>query len=153
MSQAGPRSKELSVRFLGGAGTVTGSKFLLASGSERILIDCGLFQGLKDYRLRNWAPLPVPGTRGRALQDGKKEIKMLGEIVPVRAKIKTIDGFSAHADQREILRWLKNFTRPPRKTFVVHGEPPAGQALAEEIRKTLGWSVEVPSYGKRVELT
>jgi metallo-beta-lactamase family protein len=93
------------------------------------------------------------GTRGRALQDGKKEIKMLGEIVPVRAKIKTIDGFSAHADQREILRWLKNFTRPPRKTFVVHGEPPASQALAEEIRKTLRWSVEVPSYGQTVKLT
>lgn len=93
------------------------------------------------------------GTRGRALQDGKKEIKMLGEIVPVRARIKTIDGFSAHADRGEILRWLKNFTRPPRKTFIVHGEPLASQALAEEIRKTLKWSVEVPSYGQTVRLT
>ena len=93
------------------------------------------------------------GTRGRTLQDGKKEIKMLGEIVPVRAKIKTIDGFSAHADQREILRWLKNFARPPRKTFIVHGEPAASQALAEEIRKSLRWSVEVPSYGQTVRLT
>jgi len=93
------------------------------------------------------------GTRGRALRDGKKELKLLGEIVPVRAKIKTIDGFSAHADRREILRWLKNFTRPPRKTFVVHGEPTASQALAEEIRKSLSWSVEVPSYGQTVRLT
>ena len=92
------------------------------------------------------------GTRGRVLQDGKKEIKMLGEIVPVRAKIKTIDGFSAHADQKEILRWLKNFTRPPRKTFVVHGEPPASRALAELIRKSLGWNTEVPSYGQTVIL-
>ncbi len=75
------------------------------------------------------------GTRGRALQDGKKEIKMLGEMVPVRAKIKTIDGFSAHADQREILHWLGNFTKAPQKTFVVHGEPSASSALAELIRK------------------
>ena len=54
------QSTDLTVRFLGGAGTVTGSKFLLAFGSDRVLIDCGLFQGLKDYRLRNWAPLQVP---------------------------------------------------------------------------------------------
>ena len=47
------------ITFLGGVGTVTGSKYLLESGSSRILIDCGLFQGLKQLRLRNWAPLPV----------------------------------------------------------------------------------------------
>src|SRR6266852_1636058 len=48
-----------SLRFLGAAGTVTGSKFLLEAGGHRLLIDCGLFQGLKELRLRNWAPLPV----------------------------------------------------------------------------------------------
>ena len=50
------------------------------------------------------------GTRGRSLQDGAKEIKMLGEVIPVRAKVKVLDGFSAHADQGEILRWLGTFT-------------------------------------------
>jgi len=50
----------LSLSFLGGAGTVTGSKFLLGSGGRRVLVDCGLFQGLKELRLRNWAPFPVP---------------------------------------------------------------------------------------------
>ena len=92
------------------------------------------------------------GTRGRALQDGKKEIKMFGEMVPVRAKIKTIDGFSAHADQQEILRWLGNFTRAPQKTFVVHGELPASSALAELIGKKLRWNTEIPKNGQRVIL-
>jgi len=50
----------LSLSFLGGAGTVTGSKFLVENGRRRILVDCGLFQGHKELRLRNWAPFPVP---------------------------------------------------------------------------------------------
>lgn len=55
----------LAISFLGGAGTVTGSKYLLESGDDRILVDCGLFQGLKQLRLRNWAPFPVtPGSVG-----------------------------------------------------------------------------------------
>jgi len=92
------------------------------------------------------------GTRGRALQDGKKEIKMLGETVPVRAKVKTVDGFSAHADQQEILRWLGNFKIAPRRTFVVHGEPPASEALAKLIKEKLGWRTEIPSYGQKIGL-
>ena len=47
------------ITFLGGAGTVTGSKYLVESGNKRVLIDCGLFQGFKQLRLRNWKPLPV----------------------------------------------------------------------------------------------
>lgn len=50
---------DLSVRFLGGAGTVTGSKFLIEAGTQRVLIDCGLFQGYKQLRLRNWKPLAI----------------------------------------------------------------------------------------------
>jgi metallo-beta-lactamase family protein len=50
----------LSLSFLGAAGTVTGSRFLLESGGSRLLVDCGLFQGLKDLRNRNWEPFPVP---------------------------------------------------------------------------------------------
>lgn len=92
------------------------------------------------------------GTRGRALQEGKKELKMFGEMVSVRAKIKTIDGFSAHADQREILRWLESFTKAPQKTFVVHGEPAASSALADLIRKKLRWDTEIPKTGQKVVL-
>jgi metallo-beta-lactamase family protein len=92
------------------------------------------------------------GTRGRLLQDGAKEIKILGEIVPVRAKIKLLDGFSAHADQAEILRWLGTFKKPPRKTYIVHGEPPAAAALADIIREQLKWTVEIAKYQQKVTL-
>lgn len=92
------------------------------------------------------------GTRGRALQDGKKELRMFGEMVPVRAKIKTIDGFSAHADQREILRWLESFKRPPQKSFVVHGEPSASSTLADLVRTKLRCNVEIPKSGQKAIL-
>lgn len=93
------------------------------------------------------------GTRGRSLQDGAKEIRMLGEVVPVRAKIKVLDGFSAHADQGEILRWLGTFKKPPRMTYLVHGEPPAAAALAEVIRERLKWNVEVARHQQKISLT
>jgi metallo-beta-lactamase family protein len=48
-----------TLMFLGGAGTVTGSRYLLEAGGERLMIDCGLFQGEKELRLRNWSPFPV----------------------------------------------------------------------------------------------
>lgn len=93
------------------------------------------------------------GTRGRSLQDGAKEVKMLGEVVPVRATIKALDGFSAHADQGEILRWLGTFKSPPRMTYIVHGEPPAANALAEVIRDKLGWTTEVARHQQKVMLS
>lgn len=93
------------------------------------------------------------GTRGQHLQQGAKEIKMFGQMIPVRARIRTIDGFSAHADQAEILRWLQGFQRPPQKTFIIHGEPKAANTLAQLIRERLKWNVEIPAYGDRVELS
>jgi metallo-beta-lactamase family protein len=92
------------------------------------------------------------GTRGRLLQDGAKEIKMLGEVVPVRAKVQLLDGFSAHADQGEIMRWLGTFQKPPRMTYIVHGEPPAANALRDLIRQRLKWNVEIARYQQKVAL-
>jgi metallo-beta-lactamase family protein len=92
------------------------------------------------------------GTRGRLLQDGATEVKLLREVVPVRARIKVLDGFSAHADQGEILRWLGTFKKAPRTTYVVHGEPPAASALADVIRERLGWRVEIAKYQQKVTL-
>lgn len=93
------------------------------------------------------------GTRGRALQEGARSVRIHGENVPVRARIETVDGLSAHADRNEILRWLKAFQRPPRKTYVIHGEPHAAEALAERIRAGLRWNVEVARDGATVGLT
>jgi metallo-beta-lactamase family protein len=92
------------------------------------------------------------GTRGRSLQDGAKEVKMLGQIVPVRAQVRVLDGFSAHADQAEILRWLKTFKKPPRKTYIVHAELPAASALANVVRRQLHWPVEIAQFQQRVTL-
>jgi metallo-beta-lactamase family protein len=92
------------------------------------------------------------GTRGRSLQDGARTIKMLGEQVPVRARVETIHGLSAHADQAETLRWLAGFARPPRVTYLVHGEPEAARALAQAITARYRWTVRVAQDGEQIDL-
>jgi metallo-beta-lactamase family protein len=83
---------------------------------------------------------------------GEKEIKIHGQMWPVRATIENLSNISAHADYVEILTWMENFAAPPRKTFVVHGEPIATQSLKEKIEETFGWDVVAPSYLQEVEL-
>jgi metallo-beta-lactamase family protein len=92
------------------------------------------------------------GTLGRRIQDGEKEVKVLGQWIPVRCRIARIGGFSAHADWKEILRWLEGLSAGPRRTFLTHGEPPAANAMAGHIKERFGWTVEVPQYGERFEL-
>ncbi len=92
------------------------------------------------------------GTRGRQLVDGATEIKLLGRTYPVAARIERIDSMSAHADSGEILRWLSNFTRAPRMTYLVHGEPTALTALAAKIGRDLRWPVHIAVHQERVEL-
>jgi metallo-beta-lactamase family protein len=87
------------------------------------------------------------------LQNGEKTLRLLGEDVPVNAKIETVGSLSAHADSTEILRWLGEFKRPPRQTFIVHGEPDAASALAALITEKLGWNVAIPQYQETCELT
>jgi metallo-beta-lactamase family protein len=93
------------------------------------------------------------GTRGALLQAGRPSIKIHGLEVPVRAKIETLGQFSDHADYQEIMAWLKGFARPPRRTFVVHGEPSAAQAMGDRVARELGWDVHVAQYLERIELT
>jgi metallo-beta-lactamase family protein len=92
------------------------------------------------------------GTRGRLLVDGAKQIHMLGRSVPVAARIERIDSMSAHADAGEIMRWLSALSRPPRTTFLVHGEPAALDALAARIRGERGWPVHVAAHGETIAL-
>jgi metallo-beta-lactamase family protein len=92
------------------------------------------------------------GTRGRLLVDGVKQIKLLGEVVPVLAHVAAIDSMSAHADAGEIMRWLSNFTRPPSMTYLVHGEPKGLEALQKSIDTKLGWPTHIAGYLERVAL-
>jgi metallo-beta-lactamase family protein len=92
------------------------------------------------------------GTRGRRLVDGEKEIRMFGELIPVRARIEQIESLSAHGDWREILRWLSGFKRAPKHVFLVHGEPRAALALETRIRERFGWEVSIPQYLDEVVL-
>ena len=92
------------------------------------------------------------GTRGRSLVEGAKSVKIHGQQVSVGARIERIDSMSAHADADEIMRWLSGFTRPPRMTYIVHGEPPAQAALKARIEQELAWHVHVPEYLEQVTL-
>jgi metallo-beta-lactamase family protein len=92
------------------------------------------------------------GTRGRLLRDGAREMRMLGQVVPVSAAIMVSDAYSAHADQGEILRWLHGFTRPPQTTYIVHGEPDAAAALQALIVSKLKWRAVVAQDGQRVDI-
>jgi len=92
------------------------------------------------------------GTRGRQLVDGSAQVKMHGGMVPVRARIRKVDGMSAHADAGEIVRWLKTFPRAPKMTYLVHGEPTAQKALQTRIAAELGWSTTIPDHGQKVDV-
>lgn len=93
------------------------------------------------------------GTRGQALLAGAKSIKMHGQMVPIRAETEVIGGFSAHADQSEILSWLGNFSRPPKQSFVTHGEIESSLELQKKIQQKLKWNAKVPEYLEEVELS
>lgn len=93
------------------------------------------------------------GTRGRLLQDGVKFLRMHGQDVPIHAHVETIDGLSGHADQGEIMRWLKGFREAPRHTYVVHGEPAASETLAGLVRTQLRWSVDAAHDRQVVSLS
>ena len=84
------------------------------------------------------------GTRGRSLVDGAEEVKMHGEMVPVRAKIANIQAFSVHADADEMFDWVSGATEKPGKVFLVHGESGAADALASRF-KAAGWNCDVPT--------
>src|SRR5213593_1320815 len=92
------------------------------------------------------------GTRGRDLCDGAKQVKLLGQVVPVHARVERIDSMSAHADAGEIMRWLSGFSRPPAMTYLVHGEPGPLEALKARIHTDLDWPVHVAGYLERVDL-
>ena len=92
------------------------------------------------------------GTRGRRLVDGEHQVRIHGRDIPVNCHIELIESMSAHADSNEILRWLGGFSRPPKTAFLVHGEPPAMDALASRIHTLSGWTTKMPQHLETVTL-
>lgn len=128
---------------LAGSGMVTGGRVLhylenLISNEKNTILMVG-------YQ--------AEGTRGRALLQGDHEIKFFGRYYPVQAEIGEISGFSGHADQNEILDWLKHFKTTPLLTFINHGEPHQSQVLKTKIKSTLNWKCTVAKMNNTYYLT
>jgi len=85
-------------------------------------------------------------TLGRKILEGAPEIRILGRTVPVRARVAKINGFSAHADRKDLARWLDGYKAPPRRLFVTHGDADVAAKMAERIRQERRWTVDVPEY-------
>ncbi len=100
-----------------------------------------------------FAGFQAGGTRGAHTLEGVHEIKIHGQYHPVRAEVANLHMLSAHADRTEILEWLDGFSKPPRETFIVHGEPAAADSLRHLIEERKSWRVTVPEHNERVELT
>ena len=112
-----------------------------------------LIQRLPDPRnLVLFIGFQAVGTRGRLIKDGAREVKLFGEMVPVRAQVAALEQFSDHADVDELLEWLGTFKKSPQSTHVVHGEADSAEALRQAIIKELEWTVDVPKYMQKVEV-
>ncbi len=94
----------------------------------------------------------APGTRGRSMTGGAREIKVHGQWIPVRAQVENLRMLSAHADADELIRWASGFTTPPRRVFVVHGEPQPADALRVRLGREFGWDAVVPRQDQVFEL-
>jgi metallo-beta-lactamase family protein len=95
----------------------------------------------------------APGTRGHAIKNGAKEIRMFGMEIPVRAKVTALEQFSDHADPPEMLEWLHTFKSKPGRTYLVHGDSEAASSLRDMVTQELGWKVEVAEWMQKVRLS
>lgn len=134
------------------------SKSLDISRMPKIIISAsGMATGGRVlHHLKHYAPDPrssilfagyqAPGTRGATITGGASTVKIHGEYVPVRAEVHHLSMLSAHADSREIMRWLQGFEAAPNRCFLNHGEPQAADCLRLRIKDELGWNVLVPEH-------
>ncbi|HEX3377423.1 MAG TPA: MBL fold metallo-hydrolase [Candidatus Acidoferrales bacterium] len=98
------------------------------------------------------AGFQAEGTRGRALEDGAKTLRIQGADVPIHAEVVNLRQFSAHAGQSELMRWLSGMPSAPKQTYLTHGEPEASAALKAKIEATYKWKVALPRYLQTVNL-
>lgn len=92
------------------------------------------------------------GSGGRALQEGAKFLRIHGQEVPVRAEVVNMGQLSAHAGKSELLRWSAGIQTPPKRTFMVHGEPSGLTSLRDAIASQRGWQVTIPDYLQSFDL-
>jgi metallo-beta-lactamase family protein len=133
-------------------------------GTAIIIAGAGMCTGgrIKHHLVRNitrpasrilFVGYQAEGTLGRQIIDGAASVRILGQVLPVKARIERISGFSAHADKAELLRWAGAQSVPPRRAFVVHGEANVAARFAAHLREAKGWEAAVPGPGDRVALT
>jgi metallo-beta-lactamase family protein len=149
---------------LKGAETVEESKALNDPSKSCIIISAsGMGSGGRVvHHLENMLPhsehaviligYQAEGTRGRALVEGAKSVKMHGKQVSVFAEIVQIQGLSVHADADEVCEWLGTNKTAPTHTFIVHGEPASSAAMAEKINSQIGWNTVVPKLNQKFYL-
>ena len=94
----------------------------------------------------------APGTLGRKIVDGAKEVKIFGETIAVNERIEYIEGYSGHADQEGLLNFVYSFYNKPKHIFLVHGEPEGQKVLKDKIIETVDIPVTIPSYGETYSL-
>lgn len=99
-----------------------------------------------------FAGFQAAGTRGDRLLRGEKEVKIHGQMIPIRARIENLETLSSHADYEELIDWLKKFKSKPKKVFLTHGELEAALGLKGHIEKAFGWDVYIPALDEVVEL-
>lgn len=140
------------------------SAALTASPMAKVIISAsGMATGGRVlHHLEHYAPDPrsailfagfqAGGTRGAAMVAGAESIKMHGQYVPVRAKVHNLSMLSAHADQRDLLRWAGGFKDAPRTAFIIHGEPLGADALRHALEEKYRWQCIVPDHGQMVDL-
>jgi metallo-beta-lactamase family protein len=132
-------------------------------GGALILAASGMCDGGRiRHHLRHHLPNPrttvimigfqAAGTLGRRLVDGAESVRIFGEEIPVRARVATLGGFSAHADQSALLAWLQRLRTAPRQLFLVHGEEAVATAFAARIEERLGWHAHIPMHGETAAL-
>jgi metallo-beta-lactamase family protein len=93
------------------------------------------------------------GSLGRRLVDGEKFVGVLGERIAVRAGIHTLNGFSAHAGQSDLLEWFTALAPSKPRVILTHGEDAARQAMAQAISQRFGLSCEQPGLGEVIEIS
>jgi metallo-beta-lactamase family protein len=99
-----------------------------------------------------FAGYQAPGTRGASLLAGSEEVKIHGRYVPVKAKIRQVEGLSSHADYAELIAWLRQSGISPRKTFVTHGDPAAADSFRLRLKEAFGWNAVVPREDEAYEI-